>query len=55
VTEPVKRYPGKPIAIGLTVFLVIGTGLTMYYASRNMYARQRAFQAADAAAAAAGP
>ena len=49
-----RQFNGKPIAIGLTVFLVIGTALTMYFAGRNMYARQRAFQAADAAAAASG-
>jgi hypothetical protein len=51
--EPVRRYRGKPFAIGLATFLVVGTALTMYFAARNMYARQRAFQAADAAAAAA--
>jgi hypothetical protein len=54
MTAPARRFHGKPIAIGLTVFLVIGTALTIYFAAGNMYARQRAFQAADAAAAAAG-
>jgi len=50
-----RRFNGKPIAIGLAVFLVIGTALTMYFASRNLYARQRAFEAVDGAGAAAGP
>ena len=41
-----RRFAGKPIAIGLAVFLVVGTGLTIYFASRNMYARAAAFEAA---------
>jgi hypothetical protein len=46
-----RRFSGKPIAIGLAVFLVVGTALTIYFASRNMYARAAAFEAADRAAA----
>jgi hypothetical protein len=47
-----RRFNGKPIAIGLAIFLVVATGLTIYFATQNMYARQRAFQAEDAAGAA---
>lgn len=38
-----KRYPGKPIAIGLATFLIVGTALTTYFAWRGEVARQRAF------------
>lgn len=43
--KAVRRYPGKPIAIGLATFLIVGTALTTYFAWRGEVARQRAFDA----------
>lgn len=30
-----RRFPGKPFAIGLAIFLVVGTALTTYFSMRS--------------------
>ena len=42
-----RRFDGKPIAIGLAIFMVVGTALTTYFSWRNELALQRAADAAD--------
>ena len=44
-----RRFNGKPIAIALGTFLIVGTALTTYFAWRNEVARQRAAEAIEAA------
>ena len=42
-----RRFAGKPIAIGLAAFLLIGTALTTYFAWRSELARHRAAEAIE--------
>jgi hypothetical protein len=30
-----RRFPGKPFAIGLAIFLIVGTALTTYFSMRS--------------------
>ncbi len=46
---PMRRFSGKPFAIGLGVFLIVGTALTTYFAWKSELAHQRAADAVEAA------
>jgi hypothetical protein len=42
-----RRFAGKPFAIGLAAFLIIGTALTTYFAWQGELARHRAAEAIE--------
>ena len=50
-----RRYPGKPFALALGTFLIVGTALTTYFAWRNPLAQARAQEQIEAADGAAHP
>ncbi len=50
-----RRYPGKPFALALGTFLIVGTALTTYFAWRNQLAQARAQEQIEAADGAAHP
>ena len=39
---PPRRFSGKPIALALAAFLIVGTALSTYFAWRAEVQRQRA-------------